>query len=280
MPSGIIKTMQSQNFPFLYSLYKRFQSAVVWFSHSPVYNGLIIFLLTPLLLPFAFLLGVYNTPPPFISMLLFNAIVEISFVYYVFYFLFSKKHYPYVTTIHILLIILFCVTGMASLLGFDGSLSFWGDIKRADGIWFLLHLYLYTFLLTWVITKKTQWENVIKGIGVFSFVIASLTIIEIIAPYVFYPGAPNPGPLYLAFGNSAYLSHLLLILIFPALYLFLSVKGKKCFVALIPLLSLYGALALLAIEDAITAFGLAMVFLIFVSVYLYRKKAIISFMVK
>ena len=248
----------------MYVLYKKLRQFYAWFFRDPLYHGLCAALALPLLLPFTFVLRVYNTPPSLIAMLLFNGIVEVSLLYYILFILYRKTRYPYATLGHIFLIILLSAVALSSVLGMDVSRSFFGDTDWGDGVWFLLHLYAYAFLLTWILPKKRHWEFILRSVSVLACIIAILGVSELLFPFLLYPDVPVVSPLYLGLGNPDYLAQLFLLLIFPPMYGYFSTNGfKRIFYGAVISLLYFGIILTNSTSASGLATGAILVFLFF-----------------
>lgn len=94
--------------------------------------------------------------------IIFQILVELAFISYLFLALREKKYAPFLTKTHWWFIGGAIILTFTSLVSLDPRASFFSDTSRADGLLFLFHVGLYVFLLSWMIKEKADLEFFFK----------------------------------------------------------------------------------------------------------------------
>jgi hypothetical protein len=185
-----------------------------------------VILITPLMFPLVF--GkTFFLSPTFVTANLFNILVEVSLLVYLILIIKDKSYAPYFTDIHIVSLLVLVSMLVSTLFGLDSILGFWGGGKRGDGVFFIIHTFLYMCLITWTIKKESEWFFLLRSAVFAGFITASVALIgEMLFKMNFLTSDPIVGQ-DLLFGNPSALSHFLILLIPSALYLLFTVALKK-----------------------------------------------------
>jgi O-antigen ligase len=169
-------------------------------------------LLAPLLMSSSILFP-YTAPKVFI----FRILVEIAAVFYFYLALKHPEFRPKKTALNLAVLVFLAVYFLASFLGADFYLSFWGNLERGIGFWGLLHFAVFFLMLTSVFQNQKDWQNLLRvSIGA-SALVASLAI----GQHFFGLGdlLPQVGRVYSTIGNASFLATYLVFNIFFAGYL-------------------------------------------------------------
>ena len=131
---------------------------------------LVLALLSPLLFPFIFGMKFF-LPSTFVAAQIFNILVEFAFLAYFVLLLKDETRYrPFFTCPHILFFAFVISMSVSAIRGIDPQISFWGDGVRSDGVFFMIHLFVFVCLLTWSVKKQSHILLFLKlfvGIGAF-----------------------------------------------------------------------------------------------------------------
>ncbi len=119
-----------------------------------LWGCLYLILLTVLLLSSSFLF-------PFISLktFYFRTLVEIAIFLYLLLALRNSYYHPKFNQLTWSLIVFGAIILITAIIGVNPYRSFWGNIERGEGILFLLHLLIYSFILSQAFKNKKQWYN-------------------------------------------------------------------------------------------------------------------------
>lgn len=173
--------------------------------------------------------GRFLNPAPFSQALIFNILIELAFIFYLILLAKDKKYQPYFTPIHLLSIIFIFFLLLSTALSVDPQMSFWGGLNRGDGIFFILHIWLYFFILTWAVKSQKEWFLFLRIAVLVGFLAGLITVISQL--FIKFPSLIAPfaiSGIGLPFGNPNFLAHFVLILIFPCFYFFIiSLKTKN-----------------------------------------------------
>lgn len=117
------------------------------------------FLYTALLMPLFVGLRTFTFPFIVPKILFFRIIVELAFVLYLFLIWRNKSFLPrknlllYLTSLFMLIIFL------SAVFGVDWQNSWWGNFERMEGVFTILHVYLYFILLGSILREKKDWQR-------------------------------------------------------------------------------------------------------------------------
>ncbi len=119
-----------------------------------LWGCLYLILLTVLLLSSSFLF-------PFISLktFYFRTLVEVAVFLYILLALHNSYYRPKFNLVTWALITFTGVVFITAIIGVDPYHSFWGNIERGEGVLFISHLLIYSFILSQSFKKKFHWYN-------------------------------------------------------------------------------------------------------------------------
>jgi O-antigen ligase len=139
-------------------------------------TGLYLTLLTPLIIsknviyPFTFSKAIY-----------FQIFIEILAVLWLVYLLFGyrakENKFNWKTPLFWALLIFVAISFLSSVFGINFSQSFWSNFERMDGVFFLIHLFVY-FLLLRAFFKEKDWKifwQVFLGISLIIGIVSLLS---------------------------------------------------------------------------------------------------------
>ena len=119
-----------------------------------LWGCLYLILLTVLLLSSSFLF-------PFISLktFYFRTLVEIAIFLYLLLALRNSYYRPKFSPLAWSLIVFGAIISITAIIGVNPYRSFWGNIERGEGVLFISHLLIYSFILSQAFKDKKQWYN-------------------------------------------------------------------------------------------------------------------------
>ncbi|MEK7083979.1 MAG: O-antigen ligase family protein [Patescibacteria group bacterium] len=96
---------------------------------------------------------------PFIvpKVLFFRSLVDISFLFYVWLIARDQSYLPKKHPLIIASSLFIAVSFLSSIFGVDWHNSWWGDFERMEGLFTLLHFYVYFLMLVAVFRTKADW---------------------------------------------------------------------------------------------------------------------------
>jgi len=216
--------------------------------------------------PFIFSQNFYS-PFIFPKTIFFQSIIEIVLVAYVVLNIFSNKYRPRLNILNISIIIFFVIIFITSLTGVNFEKSFWNNFERMNGLFTLLHVFVFFVILSSIFKKREDWEKF--------FTVSILTGISIIF-FVLFTGQDING--FSTMGNSSFLAAYLLFDIFFAIILFLIKSGIwKIFYGL-SLLVLIPSLLISDCKGAIVSFFVGL-FLFLLEYFIFFQKKLLKFFI-
>jgi O-antigen ligase len=167
------------------------------------------------------LLFPYTAPKAFV----FRILVEIAAVFYFYLALKHPEFRPKKTALNLAVLAFLAIYFLASFLGADFYLSFWGNLERMLGFWGLVHFALFFLMLISVFQNQKDWQNLLK----ISVGVSALVALLAICQHFFGLGnlLTQVSRVYSTIGNPAFLGTYLLFNIFFAGYLFWASRGKE-----------------------------------------------------
>lgn len=124
----------------------------------PLFIPLLYFLSRGLFIFF----GIQFHATTFTKTIFFQALVEGALLVYLFLVLVEKRFRPFISATHFWLIILGTALFLTGLTGVDMRASFFAHPMRGDGLFFLLHIGVYSLLISWVVTEFSHSEQFFK----------------------------------------------------------------------------------------------------------------------
>ena len=113
----------------------------------------------------------------------FRIIVEIIFLLYLVVLFLDKRYKPTFNQITISLLLFGAVSFMAAIFGLNFKTSFFGNYERMSGLFHLLHLLMFFFVLIGVIREKKDWHTFFT----FSIFVSLLMSFLALAQYLGVP---------------------------------------------------------------------------------------------
>jgi O-antigen ligase len=173
----------------------------------------------------------------------------------------------------ILIGIYIVILTLASALGNDFYRGFWSNNERSDGILLLIHLFLFSWVLTSFFRKIKDWLIVFDIFLVASFCVSVIALDQFFG-WNHFLASSNGARLAATIGNAGYVGGYMVFGVFIALFMFFKRKN-------IPLKVWYGFLVMLemfiALETqtrgAMIALGIGgMIFVLYLLFFYYNKK--------
>ena len=163
---------------------------------------------------------------PFITtkVLFFRLLVLVLLILFSVYF-FLKKKIKYSRS-YVLwgLLVLFVISLLATIFGVNPTISFWGNMERADGLLFFICLLIYGAIMMFVFGKdKKVWHWFFRTsllVGLIASIYGLLQYFDIVKELTI-TGSRISSTL----GNPAYLGSYMLLNVFLSIYLFINSKN-------------------------------------------------------
>ncbi|HJN62203.1 MAG TPA: O-antigen ligase family protein [Candidatus Parcubacteria bacterium] len=166
---------------------------------------------------FASLLVLRSSYFPFVTpkTIFFNAIVEIILAAYLILVISYPRYRPKLNLLSIAILIFLGVLVLTSVFGINFSRSFWSTHERMTGLFTMLHLTAFFFILTSTFKKREDWEKIL-GASIIAGVLLSLYVL--FSDQISSRGGGT-------IGNTSFMAAYLLFNVFFALIIFLSKKN-------------------------------------------------------
>lgn len=209
-------------------------------------------------------------PYIFSKIIIFQIIVEILLVAWLFLLIYGPKKYrlnfrhPLLLSLSIFILVLI----ISSLAGVDLSRSWWSIQERMTGVVTLLHFYLWFLILASVFSQKKDWLFLLKSTLISSFLVGLYGLGQKIGlAFLLQDGATRMSA---TLGNPDFLGVYALLHIFLASILFLETKKFWKFFGIFLAIFNLVILFLTATRGAILAFGFA-IFGLFLFLFFNKK---------
>lgn len=209
-------------------------------------------------------------PYIFPKVIVFQILVEIIFVFWLFLLVYNKKYRlnfknPLIIVLTIFVIILF----LTSLFGVDFSRSFWSTQERMTGLLTISHFYAFFLILISVLKEKKDWQRFVWLNLICSFLVGLYGFGQRMG-LKFLLQQENAYQMISTLGNSIFLAVYSMLNVFLAVWLFLNEnKLIKKIISLVFCLFNLIVMLMAASRGVILAFGLCafglFLFLIFIS---------------
>jgi len=154
----------------------------------------------------------------------FRVLVEILFCLWFLLGIYNKKYRPRFSWILVSIIVFVSIIAVADFLGEDPYRSFWGDLKRMEGLVTLLHLLAYFLVAVSVLRSQKIWSRFFNTSIIVSVLLCIVAIFQLIG--VVNINTDN-GRVDSTMGNAAYFALYLLLHIFLALFMVIRHQGFK-----------------------------------------------------
>ncbi|MFA5644402.1 MAG: O-antigen ligase family protein [Patescibacteria group bacterium] len=204
---------------------------------------------------------------PFISskQIFFNIIIEILFVFWLFFIFKFPKYLPKVSLLSGGLIVYFVFIALSLVVSVDFNLSFWGDVERMLGYFHLLHFLIFYFLIITAFRSKKDFHLLLNTLVVSTVLIALYGIVK---------KTPES-----CIGNRAYVGGIMIFSIF--LQAFFISRTKNWWLKLVYLIGIVLALVSFVRADISGAqlgliFGILFSLFVFSIIYKNKKVKIIG----
>lgn len=217
--------------------------------------GVFLILLTPLVLgPFGISLS--NFP----KTIFFSTLTEIIFILYLLLVLFDSKYLPKLSILVLTLSIYLGVLVLTSLTGINFNLSFFGDLRRVEGVIHHLHFLVFFLVLISIFQKKKDWLLLFKTTVIVSALSSLAGILQKLDIFSFY--GLSPSRISGTWTNPDFFAPYIVLAIFLAIYLLREEKDKNWRVVWTSILILnLVTLILSGTRAAWVGFGVGIIFL-------------------
>ncbi len=183
-------------------------------------SGIYICLFLPLFVGKGFLLF----PFIFSKVIIFQIIVEVAFLCWLFLILAKKESLSF-SPISISILAFFLILFIASVFGVNLQKSIFSTQERMNGIFTLIHFFIF-FLMLGIFKDKKDWINLFKISVICSFFVSLSAIYQKINPL--FLGPMRDPQIYGTLGNAIILSTYLIFNLFLALFLYFNdARGNK-----------------------------------------------------
>lgn len=172
-----------------------------------------------------FLIAPASLYPTHLGKVLFlQGLIEVLFFFYVLLIIKYPKYRPKFNILTISILVWIFTLFVSGILGVNFGVSFWSNLGRMTGIFFILHIFAFYLILLTVFTKENDWKN---------FWFANVGVGIILSAFAHYQKIDNT---FLSsfgyvdriaglFGNTAFFATYLTFIIFVSLFLFLKYKN-------------------------------------------------------
>lgn len=184
-------------------------------------TGVILILFTPLVLgPFG--LSLSNYP----KTVFFRTLVEIIFIFYLLLIFFNSKHLPRFSPLVLVYSAFVGILIISSFFGINFYRSFWGDLHRAEGLIFHLHLLVFFLILISIFPKKDDWLLFFKLTVIVSGLSSLAGMLQKAGLASFY-GLGLPSRISGTFTNPDFFAPYIVLAIFIGIFLLVKEKKKN-----------------------------------------------------
>ncbi len=214
-------------------------------------------------------------PLVFLKIFVFQIIVELLFVLWLWFVLANPEYRPKLGVVHLAIAIWLGVLLLTAFTGYNVEKSFWSTQDRSIGIVFILHAFAFALIVQTVV-KGLSWQKFMQYLTAVGSVMALVTIVNRIFPEIFFAlGGERPSG---TLGNPSFLAGYLIFMAAIGGWLLLQSKpvdsGHKKGWLLPTCLSVAGIaevvlIRLSGIDDVLYVVGLG---LLSFGIYLYIKK--------
>jgi O-antigen ligase len=215
-------------------------------------------------------------PLVFLKIFIFQIIVELLFVLWLWFVLANPEYRPKLGVVHLVIAIWLGVLVLTALTGYNVEKSFWSTQDRSIGIVFILHAFAFA-LIVQTVARGFSWQKFMQYLTAIGSVMALVTVVNRVFPEIFFAlGGDRPSG---TLGNPSFLAGYLIFMVAIGGWLLLQNKSvdserKKGSWLLPTCLSIGGlaevvAIRLGGIDDVFYVVGLG---LLSFGVYLYIQK--------
>lgn len=218
-------------------------------------------------------------PYIFSKMIVFQILVEIIFIFWLFLAINDKNYRPNFKNPLVLTLTIFLgILILTALNGADFYRSFWSTSERMTGVLAIFHFYLWFLISTSTLKKWKEWRKLIWASLICSFLVGLYGLCQKLG-LKFLLKADDIWRLSSTLGNPIYLGVYSMLHIFLAGFIFFHDKVKKWRGLAILFLTINFLIMLLtASRGVILSFVLSFFFfLIFLNLFLFSKKIKIFF---
>ncbi len=215
-------------------------------------------------------------PAVFSQTVFFRIITEIIFVFYVILLFTNKKYSPLFNILTLGITFFIAILFLTSLFGVNFSRSFWGTITRQEGLFTILHLFLFFLISTSIFKEEKDW---LKFFKISVLISLGVSIITIIFTIIFHLNnlLDLPSLVEAIIGNTAFLGFYLMLSVFLSLFLFFKEKQNKSkyfyiLIILLNFIALFISGARTAIASLFLGFFLVFIFYLFSLEKLSKEK--------
>jgi hypothetical protein len=212
----------------------------------------------------ALALTAFFMPPPtgYLSVIFwktipFQLLIELMFACWLMLLIIDRRYRPQVDLLAVAVLIFTAAVLLTVPFSIEPAISFWSSTNRMTGVFYLLHIAVWFFVLVSTLRRRSEWNALLSVSVLAASLVAAMAVID----WLNQAGKIHTETL---FRNSAYLTSYLLPHVFIALYLWtqressfrtklwLSLAGLLVFAIFLPasragFLALVGGLAIMSL---------------------------------
>ena len=183
--------------------------------------GVVLILLTPLVMG-SFGINISEYP----KAIYFRSLTEIVFILYLVLIAFKLKYIFKISPLLIAVFIFIAVLTLASFTGINFQRSFFGDLRRAEGVILQIHLLLFLLVCLGIFKEENDWLKLFKITLLVSGVSSILAVLQKLSlwqPFGYdFSGRPVG-----TFSNPDFFGPYLVLAIFLGLFILMQEKRQK-----------------------------------------------------
>ncbi|MDQ7815056.1 MAG: O-antigen ligase [Patescibacteria group bacterium] len=164
-------------------------------SYIGIYGGLLIPLIFVPVVIFPFV---------FSKLIFYQVLVGLTFPAYIALAWAEPKYRPRWSPLYIAVLAYFVAVGLSVIFAADVQRAWWGNQERMNGLFTVLHFFLWFTMATGVLRTWNQWKKVLIYEVVLSGIMASVALLQLVYPKLLkFPAGPRVGglldnPIYMA----------------------------------------------------------------------------------
>ncbi len=164
-------------------------------SYVGIYGGL--------LLPLVFV-PVVIFPFVFSKLIFFQVLIGLTFPAYIALAWAEPKFRPRWSPLYIAIVAYFLAVGLSVIFAVDVQRAWWGNQERMNGLFTVLHFFLWFTMASGVLRSWVQWKKVLIYEVALSGIMASVALLQLVYPALLkFPAGPRVGglldnPIYMA----------------------------------------------------------------------------------
>jgi len=150
----------------------------------------------------------------------FCIFVEVMVVLFVYLVLKRKEFRPKITLLTVSIGVFIIWLFIASIFGVNFNMSFWGSFQRSDGIFRLLHYFVFFIIISSIFKEKKDWLKIFNFVSLVGFLISIYAIGQRFGSSLVYESGVDRATGTI--GNAGFLATFILFIIFINGILFLN----------------------------------------------------------